>query len=146
MKEKQIKIIKDEFDRIISLVEGRMNTQMDKFAQRLTQCRETSDTVDRIEFNYTEVVAYIEDNPPINTLQKISDIEGFVNESIDALHKTKDFKVYDLSINEKIKPLRAFLGHLLERNLPPKPAHPGDRLSFTLDKSLAQKINFALSK
>ena len=55
-----------------------------------------------IESNYGEVSNYIEDNPIINTLEKISEIEGFLNETIDSLNKTKDFKVHDLSITEKI--------------------------------------------
>lgn len=43
MKDKQIKIIQDEFQKIIAVVEARMNKQMNLFADRLQKCRDVAD-------------------------------------------------------------------------------------------------------
>ena len=51
---------------------------------------------------------------------KIQEIESFVNDAIENINKSKSFKVHDLSINEKVKPLRSFLGHILNSDKPPK--------------------------
>lgn len=147
MKQKQIKIIQDDFNKIINVVESRMNSQIQKFAERLKTCKETNETIEHIENDYTQVVNFIDENPPINTLDKIADIEGFVNDAVEHINLTKAFKVHDLSISEKIRPLKAFLGYIIKPELPPKVIpKPEPNLSKTLGSSLSNKIMTALHK
>lgn len=83
----------------------------------------------------------------MNTLLKISDVEGFINESIATINQTKNFKVHDLSITEKVKPLKSFLAHLLTSSkLPPKGTTTEMRLSKTRVGPLALKIKNSLDK
>ena len=45
MKDKQIKIIQDEFNKIITIVEERMGKQMNIFAARLQELKNVADTI-----------------------------------------------------------------------------------------------------
>lgn len=45
----------------------------------------------------------------METLKRIREIEGFVNQAVGVLEGIRDFKVHDLTITEKVKPFKAFL-------------------------------------
>ena len=121
---------------------------MNIYIERLQTWKSTSDTVERIENDYTQVINFIDENPEINVLKKIGEIENFINSAIENLNQTKDFKVHDLSIYEKVRPLRAFLGNILNQEKPPKVILKNEEKFNTmpLKSSLSSKIMDALHK
>jgi len=80
-------------------------------------------------------------------LKKISDIENFINSAIENLNQTKSFKVHDLSITEKVRPLNSYLGNGGDK--PPKSLNyntEGNRVNPALSTSLTGKIMDTLNK
>ena len=92
------------------------------------------------------MASYIDENPAINILDKINEIESFVNTSVSSLSKTREFKVHDLSIDEKIRPFRAFVGNLVSTNLPPtRSIKTEERARADYANTLSRKISNTIS-
>lgn len=127
-------------------VEAKFSTQIKKFTERVEVCRASSETIEKIENDYAQVVNYIDENPDINVLKKITDIENFINNAIENLNKTKAFKVHDLSITEKVRPLSAFLYGNDGNQKGFTYNSDGDKHKQALSTSLSGKIMTALNK
>lgn len=133
-----------------------MGKEMDKFTERMIKWKEAIIELEKVESNYNEVASYIDENPAINILgrllnfyistDRINDIEAFVNNAVISLSKTKEFKVHDLSINEKIRPFRAFIGHVLPSNLPPRAVKTEERNRTGYYNTLSSKVSTSLMK
>jgi hypothetical protein len=68
--------------------------------------------LDQVEVDFAEVSDFVNNQGSVEALGRVAEIEGFVNEAVGVLNKIQDFKVHDLAITEKVKPLKTFLGHL----------------------------------